>query len=276
MTITVVLALLVSPGVGLVADRFVDEGALAEVQAAELDERMRAGLLEQGFAPIAGKDRSSAERIARATGVELLSATQRIELELAGGTLRAFPPKPSALEPAIRVLEAELGRYPRAFFSATRLRRVLLCRGLVEGERIIPSLPNYEYSLLLDVEAPEHFLRRLVHHEAFHFADFADDGQLANDSSFAKLNDRYFVYGSGGRFERDPAASALSDALPGFVSRYAASALEEDKAEVFSFWMTMRRDMEQIALRDPIVQGKVNAVRAQLVALVPEMYATLR
>jgi hypothetical protein len=142
---------------------------------------------------------------------------------------------------------------------------------LHEGKLAIPSLPNYHGALVLDVDADAPFLRRLVHHEVFHFADYADDDQLSRDPAWAALNDRYFVYGSGGRFLRDPGAGCFTDKYPGFVSEYATSALEEDKAEIFAMRMVAPRELDAFASADPIVRAKSRAIEAQLQKLSPAL-----
>jgi hypothetical protein len=262
MTVTVSLALLATPSFGLLAQKLHDEQAAAASVAADLDERVRSELLSEGFR--AHSARTDGE-------VELLSAERSVRLALAGGVVRCGPPAPLLLERATRVVRAELERYPREFLVATRLRRVLLCEQLHEGELRVPSLPNYEQSLLLDTDASDAFLRRLIHHEVFHFADFADDGELARDPGWARLNDRWFVYGSGGRFVRDGEASHFAENLAGFVSRYATSALEEDKAELFSFMMTEPGRLSELALRDAIVAAKLAALEQQVVKLCPAL-----
>src|SRR5690606_19670716 len=130
------------------------------------------------------------------------------------------------------------------------LQRIVLCEDLREDVRAIPSLPNYRHTLLLDVGAPPGFLRRLIHHESFHFVDLADDGTVQRDPTWEALNPPGFVYGHGGRSMRDPAASEPDPALTGFVTRYAQAALEEDKAEVFAFMMTAPAALRRRAARD--------------------------
>jgi hypothetical protein len=102
-----------------------------------------------------------------------------------------------------------------------------------------------------------------VHHEVFHFLDYADDDQVRADPAWEKLNDRWFVYGSGGRFQRDPKSSGRAE-LPGFVTRYAQSALEEDKAETFAFWMIDRPWLSARAKTDPVLAAKLAAIERQL------------
>ena len=53
-----------------------------------------------------------------------------------------------------------LFRSPGEFLIRARLRRLLLCAKLQEGNEPIPSLPNYHDALIIDVDADPVYLRR--------------------------------------------------------------------------------------------------------------------
>jgi len=260
MTLTVLLALLVTPSVGLLAAELRDPNAERARLAEQADRALRADLLEQGFAPVAGKWAVALARL----GVEVLAPEREFQIESGAAVLGGEASSARARERALSTLAGELSRYPAQFLMRARLRRLLLCAKLREGSEPIPSLPNYHGALLIDVDADEPYLRRLVHHEVFHFADYADDDQLSHDPAWLGLNDRYFVYGSGGRFLREPGAGRFSDEIAGFVSRYATSALEEDKAETFAMRMSAPQKFAVLLATDPILRAKSAALEAQL------------
>jgi hypothetical protein len=234
---------------------------------AEDDARIRDEMLELGWTPLSG---AAPLRLQKSRGVELFVVRGEFSLALASGAVRGRAPSSSERE--AELVATELERYPRAFLEAARLQRVVLCSGLSEADVAIPSLPNFHRSLLLDVDAQAAYLRRLVHHEVFHFADYADDDQVQRDPEWAALNDRWFVYGSGGRFVRDPASSHKSERA-GFVTRYAESALEEDKAETFAFVMTEPGWIAARSKSDAVLSRKVLAVKRQLERLDPSVGA---
>src|SRR6187402_2758421 len=76
-TVTIGLALLVTPSVGLLAAELRDPRAEAEARAHEADGALRADLLEQGFAPW---NLASGMQLAR-QGVEVLVPLGSFELE---------------------------------------------------------------------------------------------------------------------------------------------------------------------------------------------------
>jgi len=215
----------------------------------------------------------AAAEVGRSQGVKLLLPERGFVLELYHGPVTGEPPATAAAAAAAEVVARELGRFPAGALGGARFRRVLLCAALAEGGASIPSLPNYQQTLLLDVGSPPDFVRRLLHHELFHFIDFSDDDQVLVDPAWEAHNDRYFVYGVGGRAMREPGSSRLARDLPGFVSRYATAALEEDKAEVFSFLMTAPADVAALAAADPVIRRKVAAIERQVGAALPALDA---
>jgi hypothetical protein len=270
MTLTVVAALVITPSVGLLAAELRDPKAESALLAQEADLSLREDLLAQGFAPLSAGTGANVAALA-ALGLEVLAPVRDFQLDSGSAKLTGQPAQAGVIALALAPLAVELARYPKAFLERARLRRLVLCAGLREGDNAIPSLPNYHGALIVDVGADAPFLRRLVHHEIFHFADYADDDQLSRDPGWEALNDRYFVYGSGGRFLRHPGAGRFTRDRPGFVSEYATSALEEDKAETFALRMVQPEELALRAAEDPIVRAKSAAIEAQLRKLSPAL-----
>jgi hypothetical protein len=262
MTLTVAAALLITPSVGLLAAELRDPAAERARLAQEAEEALRGDLFEHGLTPFASASRAT--QALTALGIEVLVPERTYQFESGDHRLTGDAVPAAAAERVLQTLAVELARYPASFLHRARLHRLLLCGKLHEGSEAIPSLPNFHGTLLVDVDADAPFLRRLLHHEVFHFADYADDDQLSYDPAWLALNDHYFVYGDGGRFVRDPGAGRFSSDLAGFVSRYATSALEEDKAETFAMRMAAPREFAARVADDPILSAKSRAIEAQL------------
>lgn len=264
-TLTFAAALCITALAGALTESFAGEGAIARSRAERADAVVRGAMLQRGWQPLEATPRGD---------VETLVAERDFELPLLSGTLHGKPPSPARAEHAAQLVAAELAIYPPGFLRSVGVSRVLLCSKLSEAGLPIPSLPNYERTLLLDVEGSDAFLRRVVHHELFHFVDFADDQRVGDDPAWRASNDPFFVYGDGGRFQRDPSSSHLTDALPGFLTGYAMSALEEDKAEVFAFMVVAPGRVKRIAAADRVVAAKVARIRMQMSAVRPALDAS--
>ncbi len=204
----------------------------------------------------------------RAGDVVLLEATRSFTLGLGNGPVRGEPASGAELARGRDVVTRELARYPASFLRRVQLVGVVLLRDLVEGETPIPSLPNVGGLLLLDVAGAESDLVRAIHHEVFHFADLADDGSLAPDPAWQALNAPTFVYGGGGRSLRSSWAAQASD-LPGFVSGYATSGVEEDKADTFAFLVARPDAVRPRLAGDPVLAAKAREIVRRVAALDP-------
>jgi hypothetical protein len=195
-----------------------------------------------------------------AAGVPLLEATKPFELGLSNGPVHGRPPDEAHFADGSALVARELARYPASFLRKIRLAGVVLTDDLTEGDTPIPSLPNVGGLLLIDVASVESDLVRSLHHEICHFFDFADDGKVSPDPSWEALGTPGFVYGSGGRSLRGAWAARPSNDIPGFVSAYATSGVEEDKADTFAFAVA----------RAPLVKARLDvdrALRAKIVEL---------
>jgi hypothetical protein len=189
--------------------------------------------------------------------VPLLEATKPFRLELANGPVHGVPPTPAHFATASAIVRRELSRYPLDFLHRARLAGVVFVDDLAENEAPIPSLPNVGGLLLLDAAGVESDLVRGIHHEVFHFFDVADDGAVSPDPAWEALAPPGFIYGSGGRTMRSVWAALPATNLPGFVSAYATSGVEEDKAETFAFAVA-RPDLVRARLpTDAVLRAKV-------------------
>ena len=244
-----VIAAAITAAIGVVAESLGD-GRRVQAHEQLADDQARDQMLTLGWRPT--------EPSTVVGGVEVLRARGGFELMLGHGVISGDSATDEQRDRATRWVREELGRYPAHFLAFAQLRRVVLCGSLREDRRPIPSLPNYNNTLLLDADAEEAYLRRLIHHEIFHFVDLADDGSVLRDDAWEALNEPEFRYGFGGRAMRDVATAPHPT---GFVSGYATAALEEDKAETFAEMMWAPAAAHERALGDAVLQAKIERMR---------------
>lgn len=211
-----------------------------------------------------------------ANGVALLTASRAFTIKLANGVVRGEPPAIDRFTVTSSIVRRELARYPASFLRRVHVSGVVVTEDLTENETAIPSLPNVGGLLLLDARATESDLVRVLHHELFHFFDLADDGRLSPDDGWAKLNAPGFVYGAGGRSLRASWTARTDASLRGFVSGYATSGVEEDKAETFAIAMTRPAVLaRQIAQGDLVLAAKRDEIWNRLERFDPDAAARL-
>jgi hypothetical protein len=173
------------------------------------------------------------------------------------------------------LLERELSLYPRECFKQSKLRRIVVCRGLSFNGQARAAVPDFEHdTLFLDAVAGDYdrrYQRSTIHHDYFHMIDYKDDGSLDSDREWSRLNPGKFQYGKGGaKMQDDPNSGSDWDA-PGFLTRYATSAVEEDKAEVFAHLMTDYAAVVERSKSDPVIDRKISAIKALLTRFCPSM-----
>jgi hypothetical protein len=215
------------------------------------------------------------ERMGQAYGIEIVADDPDLPVTAPYGTIVGGAPGESARAYAELFIE-EFSRYPVEFVRRSRLKRIVFCTRLAfEGQPrgAVPDFAND--TLYLDVECGgtgSDYQRSTLHHDYFHMVDYRDDGEVYRDDAWAALNPPEFKYGTGGRFAQgDPLAGALVDGFRGFLTRYAMTGVEEDKAEVYSHLMVHPEAVESRAGADRVLLEKVSRIKGLLADFCPEM-----
>ena len=73
---------------------------------------------------------------------------------------------------------------------------------------------------------------------------------------------------------QDDPFSSLPSSLPGFLTGYATSAVEEDKAEIFAHLMTDYEAVRKRATTDRVIHKKVLMLKSVLAKFCPDMDET--
>jgi hypothetical protein len=159
--------------------------------------------------------------------------------------------------------------------TKVRLRRIILCDGLAfQGQRRT-ALPDFEHDdLYFDVDYGKHdkvYMRKVIHHEFFHIIDYKN-GTLYKDERWARLAPKGFKYGTGGKnAQDDPFGSLLKNDLPGVLTKYSMSGVEEDKAEVFANMVVSYGLVEERMKKDAVIKAKAEHMTDFLKTFVPKM-----
>jgi hypothetical protein len=176
-----------------------------------------------------------------------LSNQLRVKLERWGpehptAQIRGYPVEEGPLQRYLGIFSREFSLYSESVVSGAGVDRVVFCSALSYGGQTRNAIPDYTSRTLFlkvpTVSEPLDYYAWLLHHEFFHFIDYADDRSITLDPKWSRLNEKSFRYGGGGHLFRDASASIKNYPAPGFFNRYGMSAIEEDKAEVFAYLMT--------------------------------------
>ena len=114
--------------------------------------------------------------------------------------------------------------------------------------------------MILDINFNEKYFERVIHHEIFHIIQ--DSFKLIfNETTWSEFNDKSFKYAEcstcSNRLGLD-----LYDNTKGFLTEYSKSIPSEDMAEVYSFLMTDKTNIENISKNDSILFKKIEYIKA--------------
>jgi len=183
-------------------------------------------------------------------------------------------PFDDSLDAAVRI-QREFKSYPSTLFQQAGCARIVLCTKLAYAGQLRAAIPDWEHNTLyIDTQRgakspgyPEHVL----HHEFFHLIDHADDGDVYNDTTWTALNPISFRYGNGGvNAQTTRNTGALTESIPGFLTHYATTGVEEDKAELFAFSITHKDYIAARIKTDTVLAAKVSRLKAILKNLCPD------
>ena len=165
------------------------------------------------------------------------------------------------LNKKFKKIEKNLDKYEAKFLKKINLRFIVLCENLyISGINTAGIPDNKKRTLILDINFNQKYFERVIHHEIFHIV-YHNFKHLFNDNEWSTFNKKSFKYAD---------CSTCSDRLnldlynntDGFVTEYSKSIASEDMAEVFSFLITDKTNMENKIKKDPILLNKFNYIKS--------------
>ena len=188
--------------------------------------------------------------------------------KIAGQMLSLEALQPIEASVATFEVNSQFDIYPYRFLKQSGLRRVILCRNLFYAGQKRAAVPDFRgRSLYIDANyvVDKEYFRLIIHHEFFHVVDYFLLNKGCNNDKWLELNDAGFQYGSGGANRREPICGRLTRSLPGFLTIYSTSAMEEDRAELFSHMVVNYKYVEEQAITDLILRAKLTHLQAEIV-----------
>jgi hypothetical protein len=231
--------------------------------------------------PVAAQEKAAttqneyADKIARAYNLQVIVEKPTFPVVGAHGKINGEAAAPKNSESYLQLLAEEWSLYPPELIKKLGLRRIILCEALSFAGQLRTAIPDFEHDdLYLDVGSGRYddvYVRKVIHHELFHFIDWRN-GTLYRDERWAALLPPGVKYGRGGKNAQDDATGSLLDnRLEGFVNRYSMSGVEEDKAEVFCHMIVCWPAVEERVKTDKYLKAKVQLMREVLEKYCPQM-----
>jgi hypothetical protein len=222
--------------------------------------------------------RERLDRLAKEYGIEIQVIDKETLLKRDGYDVSAKPVPAELFEEYEPLFEREWRRYPPSLMAKIHLKRVVIGRDvrvLGQPRAAVPDFDAGWFWLDADINTrrPE-YGRHALHHDFFHMIDQWDTPNGREDPDWKALDPPATPDGPGGWKMQTAGVGALRADLPGFITRYATAAVEEDKAEVYGHLLTSTAFITGRADLDPILAAKVRRIKALVAAFEPTMDAS--
>lgn len=179
------------------------------------------------------------------------------------------------LRATARLFVEEWSKYPVDFVTGVSLGTVYFAKNLKiepDARAAIPSADSNEMFYDIDYVFSPEYMRGVIHHEFEHYVEYKVHGTYYyTDASWGALNPAGFTYGNGGASCYEPDSTCLTGEhpIPGFVTGYGSSGIEEDRAELFAYMFTSDRyvRMNEWAETDTNLAQKIANYRVFLLSL---------
>ena len=129
--------------------------------------------------------------------------------------------------------------YPKKFIEKANIKRITFVHDIefttnsyTQSRTGCPDYKNTKSLIFAIHETNFAYMRIVLHHEFFHYVDYADD-QSYDDDGWEKLNQKGFKYGNGGDSEREWVK--LEKDVKGFINHYSTTDMAEDRAEIYQY-----------------------------------------
>lgn len=171
----------------------------------------------------------------------------------------------------------EWAKYPTDWVTQSKLKSIAIIKNFAIGGTHRAAGPDpFGEAMYYDATFSGDYAREVLHHEFDHLITFNDFGSYnPSDPTWQSYNPSGFAYGNGGASCYQPSNSCLTGEhpAPGFATGYAASAIEEDKAELYAYMMTgiYYHHLESWLPADPNLNAKVNNYKQFISSHSPEM-----
>lgn len=222
--------------------------------------------------------KSARERIAAVAadyGIEIVIVDRHKEEKRDGFNITAEAVGEDTLDRYAPLFEKEWRRYPKSLMARTKLFKIVIgadVKVLNQPRAAVPDFTPGWYWLDAQVgQRIPRYGKHVLHHDFFHMIDERDSPDGRRDAAWEALNPDTVKYGKGGWFMQKGNVGALRDDLPGFLTEYATSAVEEDKAEVYGHLLGSPAFVRRRASADPVLANKVLRIKELVKAFEPAM-----
>ena len=199
-------------------------------------------------------------------GIKYLRANKPFQVGVRNNNVTCFNSNIQTIDEKFKLIEKNFNKYNSDFLEKINLKYVVLCENLSVSEIDAGGIPNHQMkTLIINIKFEKDHFQRILHHEVFHLINesFKD---LFVDDDWKSINNKKFNYAECSTCS-DRLNLSLLEETKGFLTEYSMSTPSEDMAEIFSFLITDRKNIENKALKDPVLKKKISYIKKALLKI---------
>ena len=167
------------------------------------------------------------------------------------------------LDSKFTLIKNNLDLYNQEFLKKINLRFVVLCQNLFISKINTAGIPDYKKrTLMLDLNFNDKYFERVIHHEVFHLIQDSFP-KIFNEEVWSKFNEKDFEYAKCSTCTNKLGLDIYNN-TNGFLTEYSKTIPSEDMAEVYSFLITDKENLNRIKEIDPIIFNKVEFINSKI------------
>ncbi len=199
-------------------------------------------------------------------GLKYLKAIKPFNVGIRDNNVSCFNSGEEDIEKKMPLIEKNLNKYSSAFLNKINLKYIVLCENLTVSQISTAGVPNTKTkTLVIDIKFNEEHFERVLHHEIFHMINESHKKKFLSEN-WKDFNNSEFKYAECSTCSDRLGLSLLKE-NKGFVTEYSMSTPSEDMAEVFSFIITNKEEIDYKALIDPILNKKILFIKKNILKI---------
>ena len=161
------------------------------------------------------------------------------------------------------IIKKNLNIYKSTFLKLNNIKFIVLCENLYISQHNTGGIYDInKRTLILDINFNSKHFERMIHHEIFHMIKDSHK-EIFDEIKWKTFNDEKFNYAECSTCS-DRKNLNLYNKTDGFITEYSKTVPSEDMAEIFSFMMTKKNEIENKIKNDKILNNKVNYIKSNL------------
>ena len=159
-----------------------------------------------------------------------------------------------------------INKYNLNELNKLNVNYIVLCNNLKINNNLAAGFANKNVStIIIDFSIDIKMIERALHHEIFHVISANQNTEIFK-KEWLKQNNKDFFYKKCSKCNLAYNTN-LSLKDKGFLSEYSKFSIEEDQAELFSFWMSANNIINELSKKDTIIKSKIKILKNFLASI---------